>query len=137
MHELRADAGRHDRRQLVLTRDDGGVRHDAATIGDGGGDAGKDDRPARRRERADENLAVFERLELLDPMHDPGDAFGHAGRGGETARSRSRRPTPYSAASHRLIVSLLIPKSVTVIGSVTFSGGTPRAGGGFQVSSDA
>ena len=43
-------------------------------------------------------------------------------------------PPASSAASQRLIVSVLMPKRVTVIGSVTRSGGTPSAGGGLQAS---
>ena len=46
-------------------------------------------------------------------------------------------PSPFSAASHRSIVSVLMPNRVTVIGSVTFSGGTPSAGGGFHSSNAA
>ena len=45
--------------------------------------------------------------------------------------------TPLSAASQRSIVSVLMPNRVTVIGSVTFSGGTPSAGGGLQASNAA
>ena len=44
-------------------------------------------------------------------------------------------PAPaFSAASQRSTVSELMPNSVTVIGSVTRSGGPPRAGGGLQAS---
>lgn len=46
----------------------------------------------------------------------------------------SSGPSASWAASQRLIVSVLMPNNVTVIGSVTVSGGTPRAGGGFHFS---
>ena len=48
------------------------------------------------RQRADEDLAVDERRELIDVVHDAGDALGHARRGGEAlelvaaCRPRSR-----------------------------------------------
>ena len=55
---------------------------------------------------------------------------------GEAARpmNSSFEADPRSAASQRLIVSVLMPKRVTVIGSVTRSGGTPSATGGLQAS---
>src|SRR6185437_600555 len=75
---LGPDPGGGHRWQPVLTRDDRGMGHDPAAVRYGRDDPGEDDRPARRGERADEDLTVAKLVQLFHLAYDPGHALGDA-----------------------------------------------------------
>ena len=84
-------------------RDDRGVGHDPADVGDGGRDLGEDRRPRRRGDRAHEDLPGAHRVEVAEPAHHAGRALDLAGRGRRAAQlaRRRRRPRPLLEALRR------------------------------------
>src|SRR5262249_30241287 len=67
-------------RKPILAADDRGVRHDAADVGDRGGDLREDRRPGGRGDRADEDLAVADVGDLLHGLDDARRPLGHTRR---------------------------------------------------------
>ena len=84
----------------------------------------------RRRERGHQDLALLHLADLVGGEDDPGKALDHAGRGSHARDSTPSSPAP--PPSHALVLSDVMPHSMTVKGSVMTSGGTPSAGVGFH-----
>src|SRR5450759_623977 len=62
----RCPAGAHHGGEPVLAGHDGGVGHHSADVGDRRPDLVEDGRPARGGDRADQDLALLDRADVLD-----------------------------------------------------------------------
>ena len=110
----RSAAGTHDRRQAVLTADDRGMGHDAADVRDHRLDVREDRRPGRRRDRADEDVAVAHVSDLPHVDHDARDALDRRPATPALPSARDRPPPGSPTARTR---SVVMPQSMFSTGS--------------------